>query len=66
MAKLIKFLSIVLLITVLLLISMPTNGYKGARMRYNKEKNGFVFDSVDIQDDSEISRRPIITLESDE
>lgn len=66
MAKLIKFISSVLLIIVLLCITIPTNGYKMARVRYNKAESGFVFDSVNIQEEQEIQRRPVIEFESGE
>lgn len=66
MAKLIKFISSVLLIIVLLFISMPTSGYEIARARYSKVESGFVFDTVNIQEESEIARRPVIEFESGE
>ncbi|KAG4079982.1 hypothetical protein HA402_006294 [Bradysia odoriphaga] len=66
MAKLIKFVSSVLLIIVLLFISMPTNGYKSARMRYNQTAGGFDFDSVNVPDESEQPHGPIIEFETGE
>ncbi len=65
MAKLIKFVSSALFIIVLLFIVMPTNGYEIARMRYSKEKSGFVFDALSVQDGSEIPRRPTIETGDD-
>lgn len=66
MAKLIQFISSVLLTIVLLFISMPTSGYEMARVRHSKAENRFVFDTVNIQEESEIPRRPVIEFESGE
>lgn len=66
MAKLIKFISSVLLLVVLLFISMPTSGYKVARVRYNKADSGFIFDTANIPEESETQQRPVIKFQSGE
>ncbi|KAJ6640278.1 hypothetical protein Bhyg_13028 [Pseudolycoriella hygida] len=58
MAKLIKFISSVLLIIVLIFISMPTSGHKMARVQYDKAESRFVFDAVRVVEESETQRQP--------